>query len=134
MFVMHISHPVHKYSSCLERRIQPRLANCAVFEYSLVLYIPELLGPCDHVHILPAVNYHWQGHEEEGKVSLVGQIPDAVSDVSVCHNDDPSRIHLAGVTIPQISVRLAVCVHDILAGALCKLLQKKTRKQVTHDT
>lgn len=98
---------------------------------SLVLYIPELFRPCDHVHILPAINHHWQRHKEESKVFVVGPLLDAISDVSVCDYDNSGGLYMAGVPIPQVSVWPAVCVYDIVVSTVCKLLQAKTWWQVT---
>ena len=64
----------------------------------------------------------------------MGSVLDTVPDVSVCDYDDPSRLHLAGVTISSLSVRLAVCVHDIPVGPFCKFLQKETWGQGPRHT
>ena len=93
---------------------------------SVVQCIPELLGPCSHVHLLFGSQHCGQGCQEEEEVPVVGPLRHAIPDAAVCEHDDPSRVHTVHqIALPKISVKFAVLLHDHALGIVCKLLPQK---------
>ena len=101
------------------------LPNMNLVAYSLVLYLHQCAGPCDHVHILLAGKHHWQRQTEEEAVPLVGPLPHTIPDASVCEHDGASHWSVGFISLSQIYCTARVWLHGIIACPVLAVLQQQ---------
>ena len=60
----------------------------------------------------------------------MGSVCDAIPDASVCEYDDPVRIHTVHpITLPEVSIKSAVLLHDHTPGPVWKLLHEEAWRE-----